>query len=35
MVKCERFDRWTLFPGGKIAALYGRQDACRYSFSQL
>jgi hypothetical protein len=34
MVKCERFDRWTVFPGGKMPPFTAGKDACRHIFRQ-
>ena len=34
MVKCERFDRWTVFPGGKMPPSTAGKDACRHIFRQ-
>ena len=34
MVKCERFDRWTVFPDGKMPPSMAGKDACRYIFRQ-
>src|ERR1035441_9044104 len=34
MVKCERFDRWTVFPGGKMPPSTAGKDACPHIFRQ-
>ena len=34
MMKCERFDRWTVFPGGKMPPSTAGKDACRHIFRQ-
>ena len=34
MVKCERFDRWMVFPGGKMPPSTAGKDACRHIFRQ-
>jgi len=34
MMKCERFDRWTIFTGGKMPPSTAGKDACRHIFRQ-